>query len=518
MPAKQRTVSLRKALADKALLGTALPGPSWQAWRVLLTAAMGEELTPDERAIFKTLTGREREPGERCEQLVCAIGRRGGKSKAIATLASYVAGLCRHPSLTRGEKGVVLVVSPDLRQSDVILDYTEAIFRASPMLSSLVETRTARSLRLTNGIEIETRSADHRRLRGLTLVLFIADEAAFFPTDANSASPDTEIVTAAMPALSTTGGMIAIISSPYARRGELWRTFDRHFGVKGDPLIMVAQGASRTLNPTLDQRIVDRAIERDAAAASAEYLGQFRTDVESFISLDVVRACVIDGRYELPRVGGVRYTAFVDPSGGSADSMTVSIAHTEGDRIVLDLLRECRAPLNPDDVTKEFTATIKAYGISRARGDRYAARWPAERFGKHGIEYIAAAAPKSDIYRDALPLLNAGRVELLDHSRLIAQLVGLERRTARGGKDSIDHAPGAHDDVANAACGALVTALRAATLEQSVPMVVPLFYSKNHGWSDEAGAVERGSRTAHDAWSRWYYNGGRAAPGTIREW
>jgi hypothetical protein len=32
-----------------------------------------------------------------------------------------------------------------------------------------------------------------------------------------------------------------------------------------------------------------------------------------------------------------------------------------------------------------------------------------------------------------------------------AQIVGLERRTARGVRDSVDHAPGAHDDVANAA-------------------------------------------------------------------
>jgi hypothetical protein len=34
-------------------------------------------------------------------------------------------------------------------------------------------------------------------------------------------------------------------------------------------------------------------------------------------------------------------------------------------------------------------------------------------------------------------------------------MVGLERRTARGGRDSIDHAPGAHDDLANAVAGAL---------------------------------------------------------------
>ena len=52
--------------------------------------------------------------------------------------------------------------------------------------------------------------------------------------------------------------------------------------------------------------------------------------------------------------------------------------------------------------------------------------------------------------------MNSGRAELLDHVRLSAQLVSLERRTARGGRDTIDHPPGAHDDIANAAAGVLV--------------------------------------------------------------
>jgi hypothetical protein len=43
----------------------------------------------------------------------------------------------------------------------------------------------------------------------------------------------------------------------------------------------------------------------------------------------------------------------------------------------------------------------------------------------------------------------------------LMQLTSLERRTSRAGKDSIDHAPGAHDDVANAVAGALVTAYKA---------------------------------------------------------
>jgi hypothetical protein len=36
----------------------------------------------------------------------------------------------------------------------------------------------------------------------------------------------------------------------------------------------------------------------------------------------------------------------------------------------------------------------------------------------------------------------------------VAQICGLERRTGRSGKDSIDHAPNGHDDLANAVAGA----------------------------------------------------------------
>ena len=108
------------------------------------------------------------------------------------------------------------------------------------------------------------------------------------------------------------------------------------------------------------------------------------------------------------------------------------------------------------------------------RGDRYVGEWPRERFRVHGIDYVPAAKPKSDIYRDVLPMLNSGRVELLDHARLLAQLLGLERSTARGGKDSIDHAPGAHDDVANAVAGAVLLALQQAAevMTFNAPIIV----------------------------------------------
>src|SRR5262249_38051084 len=161
--------------------------------------------------------------------------------------------------------------------------------------------------------------------------------------------------------------------------------------------------------------------------------------VETYISRDVVEAAVIQGRHELPRIEHTRYFAFVDPSGGSSDSMTLCVAHMRGNHIIVDAIRERRPPFSPHDVVKEFAATLKACGIGRVVGDKYGAEWPRERFRVHGLEYRVSDKVKSDLYLGLLPLLNSKRIELLDHPRLINQLVGLERRTSRAGKDSIDH-------------------------------------------------------------------------------
>jgi len=125
--------------------------------------------------------------------------------------------------------------------------------------------------------------------------------------------------------------------------------------------------------------------------------------------------------------------------------MTLAIAHEVDGCAVLDCVRERKPPFNPADVVAEFASTMKLYRVHGVSGDRYAGEWPRERFREHEISYEAANKPKSDLYRELLPLLNSRQVELLDHSRLAAQLCNLERRTARGGRDSIDHPPGGHD-------------------------------------------------------------------------
>ena len=139
--------------------------------------------------------------------------------------------------------------------------------------------------------------------------------------------------------------------------------------------------------------------------------------------------------------------------------MTLAIAHLEGEVAVLDAVREVRPPFSPESVVADFVEVIKSYGLTDVTGDRWGGEFVREQFDKRGIKYHVSERDRSAIYRELLPLLNSRRIELLDHARLSAQLCGLERRTARGGRDSIDHAPNSHDDVINAAAGALVLAI-----------------------------------------------------------
>ena len=319
-------LSLRSALNDQALLGKSLQGASWRSWRILLIAAMGEKLTNDERRTFTRLTKREREPNQRVEELIGVIGRRGGRSRALATLATYLAGLCQH-KLAPGERGVVLCIAPDQRQAGIVLEYATAAFERHRCFANWSSTER-RTLELNNRINLEVRAASFRRLRGPTYVAVIADEAAFWMTDEWSSNPDTEILNAVRPGLATTRGPF-IASSPYAQRGVLYDSYRRHYGPNGDPLVLVAQGSSRTFNPSLPQSVVDRAMERDPASASAEYLGRFRDDIEGFVPREAVEACVSAGIFErAPQPSGSRTTP-TGPCRGGDEKFSSSPPRTD---------------------------------------------------------------------------------------------------------------------------------------------------------------------------------------------
>jgi hypothetical protein len=434
-------------------------GDTWAGWKAFLAAVFGLPMDPTAAAIYRQHTGRVTAPTQPTREGWVVAGVRAGKSRIAALIAVFLACFRDYrASLAPGERAVVMVMAGDRKQAHVIFDYVRAFLQIPP-LHHLVVKETREAIRLKTRVVIEIHASSFRSVRGYTCAAVICDEIAFWPTDEGGANPDVEILKALRPRMVTIpGALLLCISSPYARRGALWEAYHKHHGQDGDP-VLVWQAPTQAMNPTVDAQLIADAYAADEVAAAAEYGAEFRRDIESFVSREAVEAVVIPNRRELLPASGVHYVAFVDPSGGSQDSMTLAIAHQHKDgKAVLDCIRERRPPFNPSEVVADFAATLKTYRISSVTGDRYGGDWPPERFREHSIDYKPAEKTKSELYGELLPLVNGAQVELLDDAKLINQLCGLERRTARSGRDSIDHAPGGHEDVANCVAGALLAA------------------------------------------------------------
>ncbi len=491
------------------VLGSTFAGDTWQTWRTVLKAAHALDLSPEERVVVDALTHRQTLPTSPVRELWLLLGRRSGKS-IIAALLAVFATTCRTYTLAPGEVGVFMVIAADRKQARVIKRYVSGLLRSHPSLAVLIANETKEAITLTNGTVIEIHTCSFRSLRGYTVIGAAIDEVAFWDDD-DSANPDKEVLIALRAAMaSVPEAMLVALTSVYAQRGEVFRTFEKHFGKNESAEVLVVNGATPIMNPTISQHVVDSAYEDDPIAAAAEYGAQFRRDVERFLPNAALEAVCMPGRFEQPYQATRRasYFAFLDPAGGTgSDSMTLAIAHHQNGRAVLDLLREAKPPFSPEATVAEFADVMKAYAIRQATSDRYAGSWPTEAFRKVGITVLPSERTKSEIYQDCLPLIMSGTCELLDDPRLLKQFGGLERRTARGGKDSIDHAPRQHDDVANAAAGALVLAAHKPLRKSAVwgndhlqQQAQPLPTPHTPEWIIEHEAAERLRTSDRDQW------------------
>jgi hypothetical protein len=466
-------------------------GPSRATWRVFWLAADGLPLSDAELVVFRRHTARQHAPTAPARECWIPAGRRAGKSENAIERATWRA-ISRQwtAQLAAGEVGTLPVIASDRAQARNSLGYLKGL-AAHPVVKPYVATVLKDSVEFRTGAVVQVVSASFRAVRGYTMLDAVLEESAFYAQE-DSANPDEEILIALRPAMLTVpDARVYGISSPYARRGILWTAYEQHWG-KDDDDVLVFNADTLSLNPTVSPKVIERAFADDPIAAASEYgrdgLVSFRQDVEAFLSRESVQAVVVPNRRELAPRDGVRYTAHVDPSGGSQDSYTVAIAHHETrgavGMVVLDCVRETRPPFSPESVTTDYAKLLAAYHVSTVTGDKYAGEFPRELFRKAGVEYRPAELTTSDYYRECLPLVNAARVELLDHPRVVAQLAGLERHVGRTGHDTISHPPGGHDDLAAVVAG---VAVRAAG-QRDGPVVAPIQVLGASRWG---GVIDR---------------------------
>ena len=451
-----KTFTIDKVLTDPRLLGSQLGDiGTWSTWLAILKAAFALPLDAAELETFNAVTGNRPLPKKRVREVWVAAGRRGGKSRMAAALAIFFALFQQH-KLSAGENAMVLVLAASMDQAKVVFGYVHAFLQNSEVLKREIESSTRSEIRLKNGIVIAVHSNSFRSVRGRTLCAAIFDEVSFWRSD-DSAAPDTETYTAILPALLTTNGMLVGISSPYRRTGLLHAKYKRYFGTDSDDTLVV-QGSSLTFNRTLNEAAIQAQREADPTAARSEWDAEFRDDISGFLDDALIERAIDRGRpLELPPKAGVYYRAFADPSGGAAggDAYALAIAHKDGGRYVIDVVRGHRGPADPSEVTKEYADLCKQYHIRSVVGDAYSAEWCSSAWRREGITYIQSELNASELYIEALPVFTRGLVSIPDHAVLLRELRLLERSPTRMGKEQVTHPRGVKDDHANVVCAVL---------------------------------------------------------------
>src|SRR5262249_12082186 len=146
-------MNIIQALNDQKIFGKFFRADTWTAWRVFLAALFALPLTYDQLVLFQQCTGRTAAPKNPLQEAWLVVGRRGGKSFILATIAVFLACFKDwRPYLGPGEVGTIMIIAKDRAQARSIKRFISGLLRETPMLAPMLVEETAESIRLRNRI------------------------------------------------------------------------------------------------------------------------------------------------------------------------------------------------------------------------------------------------------------------------------------------------------------------------------------------------------------------------------
>lgn len=233
--------------------------------------------------------------------IVLRSGRQVGKSTVISIKAAEYA--------ASHTKKTILIISSVERQAYFLFEKTLSyLLDTYPKLIRKGKDKPTKSrVRLTNGSMIYSlpTGLDGHGIRGLTVDLLIADEAAFIPED---------VWPAITPMLATTKGNIILLSTPHGKQGYFYNCFN-------NPDFFQTHISSEDCS-RVDPEFLKREKERMSNVQYAqEYLGEFVDELRQFFPTEIIQQCMVIGE-RTPKTDNPKY-------------LGIDIARLGGDETVL---------------------------------------------------------------------------------------------------------------------------------------------------------------------------------------
>jgi hypothetical protein len=242
-------------------------------------------------------------------------GRQVGKSTTIAILAGEYA-------INNPDKAVMIIAATE-RQAyllfEKVMEYVDANYRKEIKTNKDKPTKSRLVLKNNSKIYSLPTGLTGYGIRGYTIDLLIADEAAFIP----------EAVFAAItPSLATReNSRIILLSTPYGRKGYFARAFS-------DERFQKYHISSEDC-PRIDKDFLkaerERMTQKDYAQ---EYLGEFVDDLMQWFSDELILKCM-KGKRQYPQ--GKNYYIGIDLARMGEDESTFEIIEMKNDKTLVQV-------------------------------------------------------------------------------------------------------------------------------------------------------------------------------------
>ena len=430
--------------------------------------------------------------------ITICLGRRGGKTTLAGKLGIWSAirldwrglrdkkgelkkredGSFEFFGLGDKEFGEVKILSRSVGYSEDILTEVKATFDRSPILRRLIDPNGEQSkgrisLKIPSlrdgklnycNIKITVDAATANTARGGAVIFAILDECAFLHQDPKYVDSLGKVLAALQPALKQFGdeGILVLASTPASKIGPFYeRVSDpTRFGKKH----LMLQGESWIFNNILTLEQWEDAYREDPYEFPTEYQAKFVDSRSQFFRAECVNACIDPGVTRVkPRFGNdIAYIGAIDAAyKGDRFAFSIVAVEREGDStIIRQMVSKAWGRKNRNDTVdlKEvggyIDKAVKEYQLDQVWADQYGYIPLRELFkDRHNItlvEFPFTNQSKKLIYKNLQTLVDHGSVKLLDDKILVNELITLELEVTEGGQIKIMHAPGKHDDLADA--------------------------------------------------------------------
>lgn len=339
----------------------------------------------------------------------------------------------------------ILIVSPSLRQSKMVMEIIQEICGSNRRLLANVARNNSVELQTRNGSSIVATPNNPDRIRGYTADDIYLDEAAHFLND-------EPVMRAIKPMLSATQGHFTVISTPFGKRGLFWDQYKMAVDRQAhDSNVKAYEFHPSTISPLITPTYLK---EERQNLTDLEYKQEFEAvfieEADVYLTMELVQRCVSNDAHLVDEG---------DPSKYYVIGIDFAKKQDETVLIVLERTSDRRLIVRHIDAWSQMDYTEQIGRIGEICGKFRVVGGAADQtgVGEAVMEDLKKVAPwvtgvifnqktKFDLASNLRSTMEHRRLLIPNHKRLKLQLNSVRYIVSRPGHILFQPSPNQHDD------------------------------------------------------------------------